>query len=249
LRVTLEVRAHPDAPPRSPSLPVATSLRSPREVGKAAVGQLSWGLPLPQRIHRRAGSASSVWRSPCTLALPPPPGVTPGARRPLERGSWGLPCCDRPGGAPKSTTRFPLAESAPLQSLTTCRSPRTCCSCAEPPSRFCAPPALEAAQVHPHRACLTRLRRRPQGFSPSRRLAPCTALRPCFVPLALMGFNPSELLPPDEAVAPLDARNPLAVSRGGSRHHDTDLRAWHLAGVRHPCARCYPLAGPLLSWV
>jgi hypothetical protein len=92
-----------------------------------------------------------------------------------------------------------------------------CCSYAAPPSRFLAPPALEAAQVHLHRACLTRLRRRPQGFSPSRRLAPCAALRPCFVPLALMGFHPSELLPPNEAVAPLDARIPPAVSRCSSR--------------------------------
>jgi hypothetical protein len=48
---------------------------------------------------------------------------------------------------------------------------------------------------------------RPQGFTPSRRFTPSLAVRPCFMPVTLMGLSPPEPSPPTEAVAPLDARN------------------------------------------
>jgi hypothetical protein len=49
---------------------------------------------------------------------------------------------------------------------------------------------------------------RPQGFSPSRRVAPPVASRACFIPVPLMGFGPSRLLSPDDAVRPLERRAP-----------------------------------------
>jgi hypothetical protein len=48
---------------------------------------------------------------------------------------------------------------------------------------------------------------RPQGFAPSRRLTPSRTVRPCFMPVTLMGLSPPEPSPLTEAVAPLDARN------------------------------------------
>jgi hypothetical protein len=39
---------------------------------------------------------------------------------------------------------------------------------------------------------------RSQGFSPSQRLAPRQAVRPCFMPVTPMGFVPSELFPLEE---------------------------------------------------
>jgi hypothetical protein len=49
---------------------------------------------------------------------------------------------------------------------------------------------------------------RPQGFSPSRRLAPLMAFRACFIPVPLMGFDPSRLYSSHGAVHSLERRAP-----------------------------------------
>jgi hypothetical protein len=50
---------------------------------------------------------------------------------------------------------------------------------------------------------------RPQGFSPSRRLAPLTTSRACSIPVPLMGFDPPRPLSSPDAVRPLERRAPL----------------------------------------
>jgi hypothetical protein len=54
---------------------------------------------------------------------------------------------------------------------------------------------------------------RSQGFSPSQRFDPGTPLRLCFAPHPLVGFRPSELLPPEPAVTPHDAHCSHAIRR------------------------------------
>jgi hypothetical protein len=49
---------------------------------------------------------------------------------------------------------------------------------------------------------------RPQGFSPSRRLAPLVAFRACSIPVPPMGFCPSRPLSSADAVRPLERRAP-----------------------------------------
>jgi hypothetical protein len=61
------------------------------------------------------------------------------------------------------------------------------------------------------RALPARLRSAFRDSHPLDGLHPPLPLRPCFMPLAFLGFRPSELFPPNEAVAPLDARSPHAV--------------------------------------
>jgi len=56
---------------------------------------------------------------------------------------------------------------------------------------FLAPTTHEPERVHSTPVCQRRVRFRPQGFSPSRRLAPRSNARPCFMPVAPMGFHPS----------------------------------------------------------
>jgi len=62
---------------------------------------------------------------------------------------------------------------------------------------FLAPPTLEHQRVHltglPSRMC------RPQGFSPSRRVAPRRHLRPYFMPKTPMGFCSSGVFPRRQA--------------------------------------------------
>lgn len=53
---------------------------------------------------------------------------------------------------------------------------------------------------------------RPQGFSPSRRLAPLMASRACSIPVPLMGFHPSRPSSSRGAVRPLERRAPPGFS-------------------------------------
>jgi hypothetical protein len=53
---------------------------------------------------------------------------------------------------------------------------------------------------------------RPQGFAPSRRLAPLTASRACSIPVPLLGFHPSRLCSSVGAVRPFGRRAPLGFS-------------------------------------
>jgi hypothetical protein len=81
-------------------------------------------------------------------------------------------------------------------------------------------------------ACLTTTFRS-QGFSPSQRFDPSAPLRLCFTPHPLVGFRPSELLPPEPAVTPLDAQcshairpTPSSTTSGrGNTTHQPTIRA------------------------
>jgi hypothetical protein len=53
---------------------------------------------------------------------------------------------------------------------------------------------------------------RPQGFAPSRRLAPLMASRACSIPVPLMGFYPSRLFSAHGAVRPFERRVPRGFS-------------------------------------
>jgi hypothetical protein len=58
---------------------------------------------------------------------------------------------------------------------------------------------------------------RPQGFAPSRRLAPLMASRAYSIPVPLMGFYPSRLCSSPGAVRPLGRRVPLGFSSSLAR--------------------------------
>jgi len=85
---------------------------------------------------------------------------------------------------PKDRAAAPLPRFLPLQRLSTTRSHI-------PPAGPIPPVTL-----------------RPQGFTPSRRLAPLMAFRAYSIPVPLMGFYPSRLLSSPSAVRPLGRRVP-----------------------------------------
>lgn len=112
-------------------------------------------------------------------------------------------------------------------------------------------------------------------FHPLDGFLPLLPFRPCFVPVTLLGFLPSELFPHSEAVAPLGARLPHAVivaprisclplptnSRAtrecGAAYQvrqtealvsSTGFRASYLAGVRRRRTGLPRLVGSMLSW-
>jgi hypothetical protein len=85
---------------------------------------------------------------------------------------------------PKDRAAAPLPKFLPLQRLSTTRSHL-------PPAGPTPPVTL-----------------RPQGFAPSRRLAPLMAFRACSIPVPLMGFYPSRPLSSPGAVRPFRRRAP-----------------------------------------
>jgi hypothetical protein len=65
---------------------------------------------------------------------------------------------------------------------------------------------------------------RPRGFTPPRRVAPPSALRVCFAPLAPLGFRPSGVFPPKKPSPPLRRRScPPGVSSQGNDGHDPPI--------------------------
>jgi hypothetical protein len=176
-----------------------------------ASGKLSWSHVLPQRVTFRRGIASLVQRSPSILgdsAAFDRDVQSPSALRP-----WILGCSRwRRPRRPLARRRGPLTESRLLQSLTTRRRPQWLQLCGAS-HEVSSPSAREDWRIHIPRACRTRFVP-PPGFLTLLAASSPPAVRPCFMPVALVGFGaPSEPFPPDEAVAPLDARNPPCVCR------------------------------------
>jgi len=88
----------------------------------------------------------------------------------------------------------------------------------------------------------------PQGFSPSRRFAPLTTFRTCFIPVPLVGFDPSRLIFSPSAVRPLERRAP----RGFSLHLIEEVAppGTHTPGKTHRwdwCLASIPPGGCLLG--
>jgi hypothetical protein len=88
----------------------------------------------------------------------------------------------------------------------------------------------------------------PRSFTDPRGLDPCRPLRPCFMPLPLLGFRPSERFPPAEPAA---ARRRALPSRCSLRPRwktaappgvFVGQESVSAGGVFHPDGR------PLLSW-
>jgi hypothetical protein len=86
---------------------------------------------------------------------------------------------------------------------------------------------------------------RPQGFSPSRRLAPLTTFRAYSIPVPLMGFDPPRLQSPPGAVRPLERRAPKGFSStkkeedalpGTHTPRRAQRQAWGLARYPPPVA-------------
>jgi len=116
--------------------------------------------------------------------------------RPRELGSRGLPWAAGARHPLAGASHDPLTEFRLLQSLTTCRRPHQCAAAyAVPPSRFLAPSAFEDREIHSTPGFAFPGTFRLQVFSTSWRLAPSRSLRPCFMPVTLLGFVPSELSP------------------------------------------------------
>jgi hypothetical protein len=86
---------------------------------------------------------------------------------------------------------------------------------------------------------------RPQGFSPSRRLAPRATCRACFIPVPLLGFTPRGLVPRATPYAVSDAgpllgfppvsEEPGRPSRGPTRRAKPSNATW---GLAKPALRC-----------
>jgi len=93
--------------------------------------------------------------------------------------------------------------------------------------RFLAPPAHEAGEIHWPKPtpgfCLPELCSAFRISHPLDGLLPPSPFRPCFMPVALMGFDPFRAFPSHEAVAPLDARSPHAVVVSPCRAAPPDL--------------------------
>jgi hypothetical protein len=90
-------------------------------------------------------------------------------------------------------------------------------------------------------ACLTATIRS-QGSSPSQRFDPNTPSRLCFAPHPLVGFRPSELLPPEPAVTPYDARCSLAIG-----HTPSSLSSGRGNTTRRSSTRAQALTSELCS--
>lgn len=86
---------------------------------------------------------------------------------------------------------------------------------------------------------------RPQGFSPSRRLAPRTTCRACFIPVPLLGFTPRGFVPRATPYAvsgaepllgfPPVSEEPGRPSRGPTRHAKPVHATQGLAGSSLRC--------------
>jgi hypothetical protein len=61
--------------------------------------------------------------------------------------------------------------------------------------RFCDPPAYEATGSDQHRVCLARLCCTCRLSQPLGALFRPKPFRPCFMPVTLLGFPPSEVFP------------------------------------------------------
>jgi hypothetical protein len=149
---------------------------------------------------------------------------------------------------------IPPQASTPLQSFT--RTPRRP-TLSRPANRPTNPCPLLPRFLSPSASCqpcgATYLRRvpnppvtlRPQGFAPSRRFAPHTTCRACFIPVPLLGFTPRGLVPRATPYAvssagPLLGFPPVSEesgrpSRGSTRHAKPDHASRGLAG---PSLRC-----------
>jgi hypothetical protein len=156
------------------------------------------------------------------------------------------------GGAPhrrhETDRRAPLMGLRLLQSLTTRRRPQHCCSFAVPLMRF--GPLQHTGHAgrtfdnpglpHPVRSAF-RVSHPPDGF-------------PSHAPSALFqtaehswGSTPPELLPPNEAVVPLDTRSLLAVSgRGTHSIHSPTMTApfAHVTARASVSLRCPSIRPP-----
>jgi hypothetical protein len=141
----------------------------------------------------RCGIATLVRRTLLTLATC---AAEAAAASPSARCRW-VPRSSRSGAGTRG--HHALVELHPLQSLTTRWRPRICCSFAVPLMRFGPLQHTRNAGFtindpglpHPVRSA-SRVSHPPDG------LPPRTPPRPCFMPQALMGFSPSELLPAHE---------------------------------------------------
>jgi len=194
-------------------------------------------------------------------------------------GPWGLPGTVTACRALAGSIGMTLTKSRSLQSLTTCSRPRGVLQRRGASHEVSSPSALEAGEIHsvpkdrhqalPARLCSTfRVSHPLDGFLP-----PLPA-RPCFVPVTLMGFRPSELFPSTEPLrlstpAPLlplsEARCDHAPCIGSSTEtialvstHPTPAsptlrstdRLQGLIPRRSPSPGlwCYPPPGSMLSW-
>jgi hypothetical protein len=109
---------------------------------------------------------------------------------------------------------------------------------------------------------LTSLRTlRSQDFSPSQRVAPRLAVRSCFIPVASLGFHPSERFPLKEpyrlstAVALLTFTSRPCMPLESATSHQTSFRSLHVSCYRstrltltpsRPGRRAHPDAQPPL---
>ena len=201
-------------------------------------------------MHRRAGSALLVQRSPCILAFPPhlkERHLEPVGSRNVDHGVF--PAATAPAVVRRAPPEFPLAESALLQSLTACRTPRTWLqqrgSSLEvrlPSStRGCAGPPTPGL---PHPAAAP-----PTGFLTL--TTTCSLHRPptLFHAGGAHGVQPFRASPSERSRSASRRPQPSCRQPRQLALLWPDFRAWHLVGVRHPRTRCYPYLGPLLSWV
>jgi hypothetical protein len=86
-----------------------------------------------------------------------------------------LPTPDRPDTHPKTLADLPFAD--------------------DPPMRFGDPPAFEATSSDLHRSYRLRLCSAFRLSQPLDALLRSKPFRPCFMPVTLMGFAPSEVFP------------------------------------------------------
>jgi hypothetical protein len=140
--------------------------------------------PLPARLTDHFSAISDPGPSACSRVLRGIPGF--GSRPPHEATNGSLSEFTPASGFCRRVRRAP-----PWR----CHGAR---AHAVPPGVL-APTALEVgASTYITRVCLTRLRSASRVSRPSWRFPPLRPLRACFIPVALMGFDPSELFPLEE---------------------------------------------------